>query len=128
MANSLISADVLSTAFERYKNTFSKVIINKSCNKNKLETENIFLREFRINCKKQKTTIKKVGVGDLNLGTVGNRKHAYFFVWPKENVQVWENKKMFCRRLAKKKNILHKIRSSAPPLQDQMDRPQELFL
>ena len=61
MANSLISADVLSTAFERYKNTFSKVIINISCNKNKLETENIFLREFRINCKKQKTTIKKSG-------------------------------------------------------------------
>ena len=21
-------------------------------------------------------------VGDLNLGTVGNRKHTYFFVWP----------------------------------------------
>ena len=22
-------------------------------------------------------------VGGLNLGTVGNRKHTYFFVWPK---------------------------------------------
>ena len=24
----------------------------------------------------------KIGVGDLNLGTVGNRKHTYFYVWP----------------------------------------------
>ena len=46
MANSLISADVLSTAREHYKNTFSKIILNiLSCNKNRLETENIFLRE-----------------------------------------------------------------------------------
>ena len=43
VANSLISADVLSTACERYKNTFSKVIFNISCNKNKLLTKNIFL-------------------------------------------------------------------------------------
>ena len=48
MAISLISADVLSTARERYKNTFSKVIFNISCNKNRLETENIFLREESI--------------------------------------------------------------------------------
>ena len=53
MANSLILADVLSTARERYKNTFSKVILNVSCNKNRLETENIFLREESI-VKKQK--------------------------------------------------------------------------
>ena len=41
MANSLISADVLSTARERYKTT-------TSCNKNRFETENIFLREESI--------------------------------------------------------------------------------
>ena len=45
MANSLISADVLSAVHERYKNTFSKVIFNINCNKNRLEGENIFLRE-----------------------------------------------------------------------------------
>ena len=51
MANSLISADVLICplhACERYKNTFSKVIFTTSCNKNRLETENIFLREESI--------------------------------------------------------------------------------
>ena len=48
MANSLISAVVLSTARKRYKNTFSKVIFNISCNKNRLENENIFLREESI--------------------------------------------------------------------------------
>ena len=48
MANSLISTDVLSAARERYKNTFSKVIFNINCNKNKLESENIFLREESI--------------------------------------------------------------------------------
>ena len=76
VSNSLITDDVLSTAFERYKNTFSKVIFNISCNKNKLETENIFLREETI--VKKKLTIKKIRVGDLNLGTVGNRKHTFF--------------------------------------------------
>ena len=45
MADSLISADVLSTARECYKNTFSKVIFHICCNKNRLEAENIFLRE-----------------------------------------------------------------------------------
>ena len=56
MANSLISADVLSTARERYKTTFSKVIFKISCNKNRFETENIFLREESIvkNQKRQK--------------------------------------------------------------------------
>ena len=46
--NSLISADLLSAARERYKNTFSKVSFNISCNKNRLKTENIFLREESI--------------------------------------------------------------------------------
>ena len=45
LANSLILADVLSAARKCYKNTFSKVSFNISCNKNRLETENIFLRE-----------------------------------------------------------------------------------
>ena len=44
LANSLISTDVLSAAGERYyKYTFSKVSFNISCNKNRLETKNIFL-------------------------------------------------------------------------------------
>ena len=43
--NSLISSDRLSTARERYKNTFTKVIINIGCNRNRLETEKTFLRE-----------------------------------------------------------------------------------
>ena len=76
MADSLISADVLSTARERYKNTFSKVIFQICCNKNRLEAGNIFLREESI-AKSQKRQ-KKIRVGDLNLGTVGNRKHTYF--------------------------------------------------
>ena len=45
MANSLISSDMLSTARERYKNTFTKVFFNIGCDRNRLETENIFLRE-----------------------------------------------------------------------------------
>ena len=45
LANSLISADMLSAVHERCKNTFSKVSFNISCNKNRLETEKIFLRE-----------------------------------------------------------------------------------
>ena len=45
LANSSISADVLPAARKRYKNTFSKVSFNISCNKNRLEAENIFLRE-----------------------------------------------------------------------------------
>ena len=45
MANSLISSDMLSTARERYKKTFTKVIFNIGCNKNRVETENTFLRE-----------------------------------------------------------------------------------
>ena len=45
LASSLISAGVLSAARESYTNTFSKVSFNFSCNKNRLETENIFLRE-----------------------------------------------------------------------------------
>ena len=45
MASSLISSDMLSTARERYKNTFTKVIFNIGCNRNRLETENTFLRE-----------------------------------------------------------------------------------
>ena len=39
---------MLSAAHEGYKNTFSKVSFNKSCNKNRFETENIFLREEAI--------------------------------------------------------------------------------
>ena len=45
MANSLISSDMLSTARERYKKTFTKVIFNIGCSKNRVETENTFLRE-----------------------------------------------------------------------------------
>ena len=45
LANSLISADVLPAARKLYKNTFSKVT---SRHKNRLETENIFLREESI--------------------------------------------------------------------------------
>ena len=44
-ANSLILVDVLSAARKHYKNIFSKVSFNLSCNKTRLETENIFLRE-----------------------------------------------------------------------------------
>ena len=77
-ANSLISADVLSAARERCKNTFSKVSFNISCNKNRLETENIFLRELSV--VKTQNDNKKLRVGDLNLGTVGDRKQTYIFV------------------------------------------------
>ena len=69
---------MLSAARKSYKITFSKVSFNISCNKNRLKTENIFLQEESV-AKKTKTTIKKLRVGDLNLGTVGNRKHTYFF-------------------------------------------------
>ena len=72
---------MLSAARKRYKITFSKVSFNISCNKNRFKTENIFLQEESV-AKNTKTTIKKLRVGDLNLGTVGNRKHTYFFVWP----------------------------------------------
>ena len=60
LANSLISADVLSAAHEGYKNTFIKASFNVSFNKNRLETETIFLREESI-IKNQKGTIKKSG-------------------------------------------------------------------
>ena len=58
IANSLISSDMLSTARKRYKNTFTRVIFNIGCNRNRLETENTFLREESV-LKNQKTTIKK---------------------------------------------------------------------
>ena len=49
LANSLISADVFSAARERYTNAFnSKVSLNLSSYKNRLETENIFLQEESI--------------------------------------------------------------------------------
>ena len=48
LANSLIAADMLSAACERYKNTYIKVSFNISCNKNRLDTENVFLREESI--------------------------------------------------------------------------------
>ena len=57
----------------------------RGCDKNILGTENIFLREESIG--KTKNNKKKIMVGDLNLGTVGNRKHTYFFVWPDEEGQ-----------------------------------------
>ena len=47
-ANSLILAVVLSVACESYTNTFSKVSFIISCDKNRLETENIFLQEESI--------------------------------------------------------------------------------
>ena len=81
LANSLISADVLSAAHEGYKNTFIKASFNVSFNKNRLETETIFLREESI-IKNQKGTIKKIRVGDLNAGIVGNPETHIFFVWP----------------------------------------------
>ena len=84
LANNLISADVLPAAQERYKNTFSKVSFNVGCNKNRLETEKK-ISARKISCKKPKTTIKNLRVGDLNLGMVGNRKHTYFFVWPNDD-------------------------------------------
>ena len=55
LANSLISADVLAAVRERYTNTFSKVSFTIGCNKNRLETENISLRE------KPKLTMKNQG-------------------------------------------------------------------
>ena len=69
---------MLSTARERYKNTFTKVIFNIGCNRNRLETENTFLREESVVKKSRKNDNKKIRVGDLNLGTVGNRKHNIF--------------------------------------------------
>ena len=77
LANSLISADVLSAARKRYKNTFSKVSFNINCNKNRLENWKHFSSR-RISCKKPKPTIKKLRVGDLNLRAVSKRKHTYF--------------------------------------------------
>ena len=53
LANSLISADVCLQRAKVTKNTFSKVNINISCNKDRLETENIFSAR-RINCNKKK--------------------------------------------------------------------------
>ena len=39
----------------------------------------------RINCKQPKRNNKKIRVGNLKLaGTVGNRKHAFFYVWPEK--------------------------------------------
>ena len=48
LANSLISADMLSAAHEQYTNTFSKVSFSISCNKNRLETENIFCEKNQL--------------------------------------------------------------------------------
>ena len=86
LANSLISADVLSAATQQLqKQIVSKLLVlifYISCNKNRLENWKHFSAR-RINCRKLKTTIKRIRIGDLNLGTVGNRKHVYFFVSPK---------------------------------------------
>ena len=60
LASSLISADVLSAARKRYKNTFSKVSFNRSYNQNRLETENVFLREESV-VKNQKRQLKNSG-------------------------------------------------------------------
>ena len=60
MANSLILADMLSTAREHYKNTFSKIVFNISYSKNSLETEVIFLREESM-VKNKNMTIKNQG-------------------------------------------------------------------
>ena len=59
LTNRLILDDVLSAARERCKNTFSKASFNISCNKNRLENENIFLREESF--VKKNPTIKKSG-------------------------------------------------------------------
>ena len=73
MADSLISAKVLSTVHECYKNTFSKVIFHIHV-ATKIDLKLNFSAR-RINCKKPKTTIKKSGL------VTGN---TYFFVWPND--------------------------------------------
>ena len=97
LANSLISADMLSAVRERYKNTFSKASCSISCNKNRLETENIFLWEESI--VKTKNDNKKFRVGDLNLGTVGNQKHTYCIFlfglkWKKRKIKIFKHLKV----------------------------------
>ena len=62
LANSSILADMLTTARERYKNTFSKIISNVSYSKNSLETENIFLREEPILKNNKNDNLKKSGL------------------------------------------------------------------
>ena len=55
---------------------FSEGSFILSCNKNRIETNNIFLREESI-VKSQKRQQKNLVV-DINLGKVGNRTHAYY--------------------------------------------------
>ena len=82
LANSLISADVLSAASGRlllkanYFQAFSKVSFNINSNKNTPETENLCLREG-----KNKSDNKKIRVSDLNLGTVGNHFRVKLDLW-----------------------------------------------
>ena len=46
-----------------------------------MRTENILEREESF-VKTPQNDNKNLRVDDLNLGTVGNRKHTYYFVWP----------------------------------------------
>ena len=55
---------------------FNKVNFNINCNKNRLETENIFLRKESI-VTETKNDNKKVRVGGLKPEAVGNRKHIF---------------------------------------------------
>ena len=60
LPNNLISAEAFSAVREGYKNTFSKVSFNISCNKNRIEIENIFVQKKAI-VKNQKGTVKSQG-------------------------------------------------------------------
>ena len=53
LVNSLISADLLSAEREGYKSTVSKVSFNKKCNKNRLESENIFCEKNQLQTTKK---------------------------------------------------------------------------
>ena len=62
-----VCARVCVCVCERYKNTFSKVSFNLSYNKNRLETENIFLREesiVKIQKRQQKIQGRRPKLGD----------------------------------------------------------------
>ena len=76
LANSLISADVLSAARERYKTLLVKLILVYIESKIDLKLKTFFCEKNRL--QNTKNDNKKIRFDDLNLGTVGNRKHAYF--------------------------------------------------
>ena len=79
VSNSLISADVLSTAFERYKNTLSKVIFNINCNKNKIETSLRFCRGSRVEGKMSRVEGKMSRVESKMSRVEGKMSRVQFF-------------------------------------------------